>query len=904
MSDICKYVNNAYTDANPYEAHAVIQHDDPAVVAAFQAFYPNGRHGLSPVMAAGIYGAGGPTGPYTGLPFIFADTLPNGLDINVPNATQFNSTVIDVCGNRVSYDWAIYMVLAGPATTAPGAPETIRQRRFIEGWEVPSWDAGSGGQLVYNVNRDSSRTPEGMGLAVRDQGQLYTRTVNSYIAGGVSPQGSWERLYLRLRTRPSASWRLWRCYNSSNPAVSGGALFITPSGTIELYNINSASVFTLLGTTSALPLNQFARIDIVFNYNDGAPNQGDVVVFLDSVQQFSAIIPAASGGFGLVGLHTQSELGPNGSGQSIEVDIDDWINAEPPILFNSVDWLSGSHVILMRPNAFDASHSVNWTGDFRSLINDPAQEATSQVTSSTASARMAVVSEYTRLREAGWLQLGVPAFAVHLASSNAGSTDGQLGYSVAGGADVLVTVNQLFSLFNNGMMYNPAGLTDPLADLDPVVLLHTKSPDGNADTTRALLAMAETIGTFGDGDYGATGIIPIPNLGVHNSPYQSPTGQFGMQGAPPFGEVVVEAGTYVGNGLGLDITLNAPPHWINIRRVTGGTGGGNWWSSMIGAHKQWQARNLTPNIMPQVLIDPITAVVTMRIAGADSENNASGATYQYVCVSDAAMRFMYNGCFQRPNSLTAGINPLYHETFYAQAAYVIQEYPTQIGAGEAGYYKGVGHLPARISPISGAEVSNALTFGNGSLTSQQPPFHLQATSVVYSLWRIFEGPGNGGPGTEGCDPEDPDPGRLVALASYVGNGVDPRNIPLALNGRRPLFAAVFPHGTGGAVMRDPSHTGTESTIWMTGFLRAANGIAGGGIDFITVSTALNGAGVVYDVFALPGDVGGSGWGTNGTFSPVPPGPPCGPWPPEPPPPEPPTPPGSGCPIGDFPTELA
>src|SRR5258706_1494952 len=100
MSDLCKYLNNAYTDAAPYIALAYIQSTDPVAVAAFQATYPNGRKGLSPVAAAALYGAGGPVGPFTGLPFIFVDILPLGLDINIASASTATSTVRDVCDVR------------------------------------------------------------------------------------------------------------------------------------------------------------------------------------------------------------------------------------------------------------------------------------------------------------------------------------------------------------------------------------------------------------------------------------------------------------------------------------------------------------------------------------------------------------------------------------------------------------------------------------------------------------------------------------------------------------------------------------------------------------------------------------------------------------------------------------
>jgi hypothetical protein len=179
--------------------------------------------------------------------------------------------------------------------------------------------------------------------------------------------------------------------------------------------------------------------------------------------------------------------------------------------------------------------------------------------------------------------------------------------------------------------------------------------------------------------------------------------------------------------------------------------------------------------------------------------------------------------------------------------------------------------------------------------------------VSYSLWRVFDGDGDGGPPVEGCDPDNPDPGRVFGVTFYTGDGTGPRNITVDLDGRLPLLGIVVPHD-GAAFVRDPSHTGTQSTNWSSGAIDAANAIRGGGIDFITVGNNLNQLGIVYDVFVIVGEMGngGTGWSPNpqgGVIVPVPPQNPCNPPGPPPEPPEPPPGPGNACTTGGFPTEL-
>jgi hypothetical protein len=157
--------------------------------------------------------------------------------------------------------------------------------------------------------------------------------------------------------------------------------------------------------------------------------------------------------------------------------------------------------------------------------------------------------------------------------------------------------------------------------------------------------------------------------------------------------------------------------------------------------------------------------------------------------------------------------------------------------------------------------------------------------VAFSLFRRDDGSGDIGVP------------RVVCIQTYTGDGAASRTIALLPpSQRRPLFAYIVPHNAP-AIYRDPSHTGTTSTAVNTGTINTSTGITGGGIDSLSVGSALNANGVVYDMFVLFAGTAAcnGGWGCNGEYLPVPPiGPPGPPWTPPPAPiPVPPIPPTPG-----------
>src|SRR5262245_61616667 len=177
------------------------------------------------------------------------------------------------------------------------------------------------------------------------------------------------------------------------------------------------------------------------------------------------------------------------------------------------------------------------------------------------------------------------------------------------------------------------------------------------------------------------------------------------------------------------------------------------------------------------------------------------------------------------------------------------------------FVKAPGHATATLQSTEAAELANALTIAAGLLTSKSA-LHTQDTGCEQLAYAAFRRNDNS------ADPGVP---RVLQLATWTGDGSASRTITFGPpSGRRPMFAIVMAHNTA-SVFRDPSHTGTQSTT-MPGTINASTGITGGGIDSISVGSALNANGIIYDAIVFPGDTvaGGSanGFSIPGEFYPV------------------------------------
>lgn len=778
---------------------------------------------------------------------ILTDALPY---VIVPGTTGTNlSTGVDR-----TIKWAGSIVyMKGDAPLDPSLITNMPQRRWIGGLEVEPTGEGS-----FSINggigcRDASRTLDGLGLPYRAGNiGVWTRRVNEY--GALAPQRSWERFYFRVRRLPTANFLFWRCNGTPSPS-SGSGLRITPTGTIALIDIDAIGTQVLVSTLATpVTLDTWYRADCLLKYdNTGGINVGSINVFLNGTQIFNSLGLNMNSN----ASHTESSLGRAlADDATLEMDFDDWINADWPLnagvlTLDSIDWLMGSHV--RRIWSTGAGVNVGYTPLANRMTDqgvNPEQNDASQFSSSTASSLITATPDLPPLGvqdKFGEVAVGAAAMIVSVKTTNAASTDGQLGYSIAGGAAVMATIDETAASKFNSVAYRPSGLAEPI-EITPVVLRYTKSADANLTTVKALSAVVEYIGIWGaeDSRNYPTDLRRINWL--HNCRY--PNTAYGMMGPTIDSMVYAVGGTYVGNGTQQEITLPGPCHFLHIRGTVGTFSGIKFITTALNGH-QGITDKVIPNGPTRMYYDAVTGLFKFSVTGTSAEINSVGVTYQYIAFCDPGMRFSCAGAYNVNTNVTSRSQTLQNPTFLPEFA-MFQKEVLGISSSTNGMFsKGPGNAGSNGNPMDGSVlVANLATFGAGTITTRVDAHMNTAAQVAYIAFRSSE-PNCGWVGTQ--------------CMTYTGNGTNPRVITLTpASGRFPLFVLVVPNSGGQVpIFRDPSHAGANSGSWVN-LANTTLGIVAGGVDSITVQSQLNSNGVIYNVFCIPGAL--ASW-ANGTFWP-------------------------------------
>jgi len=789
--------------------------------------------------------------------------------------------------------WFGNFVYGGPQTDETGVPgETagvIAQRRWIDGAELSGQGEGGTGTGENLSSRGASRHLQGFGYGFKSS--TLQRAHMPIESGLAATSRQWERLYIRTRRFPAAASTIWRCRTSTSNNC-GVVVQLMPNGTLAIHSSDLVNTLTLIGTTTTpLTMDVWKKLDII--YSTGLAAGGATFgIYVDGVIQ-TTIAPASLSG-GLSNNYTLAsvEIG-NPAANTAVYDIDDWIGAGWPDHFLNpthapgIDWLNGSYVALVQPNGFAASHeSANWVGDWalaRQRTNFTASAVS--LTTSTASARLAMTTDAKQTVDREQNALGIAALTVARFGSRAGSADGQIGYTLPGAVEVLSNITESSSVTWEQGWYHPSGLVDPITPLEGLELSYVRGAAATAVVVRGLFAVVEIIGAFGPEDVTPHGTDPTPTLppamaGIHNAPY--PRTPWARLGQASQGLVSIIGGTYVGNNTATVLNFRAPIHYLVVRN-TSSHAGFEWCSSAIGPHDGGDSRVLA-DLMPVCEIDYTFVAgpgvtdqqqqTRVRLPGTNIKSNANGITYQYIAFSDAAMRFMLAGALTTHVGADAFVTALFNEAFTPEVGFFFKESPAATAAGNE-FYKGIGHSADAISPLSATETASAIAFGTGTVTYKSGFTATNLPQATFALWRRHDG--NNDPGEPG----------VLWLLSYIGDGSASRTLSFApTSGLRPLYAVVVPHNAA-SVRRDPTHTGTTSTTFPA-TSNASTGITAGGIDSISVGSALNASGITYDVFVFPGSTtaGNNGWSINGEFVPVAPDSPVdGPWDPTPADPE-------------------
>lgn len=786
-------------------------------------------------------------------------------------------------GDTTTYHWrGIYTYDAPIAPPGVPVPLNISRRRWIDGFEIQEAQSsnvgaeGSIGNAGGFLSRMASRHVDGLGWALRSEGSITRRhTTTENIAG--QPDRLWERFYLRPRVYPLGVTRIWETF--WNGASTGYVLEISPSGQLGGGWKNAAGTLTQVGTSVALPLDVWKRIDIV-HYGRNTPfGEGDFTLWINGVVAFQFTVPPPPPPGTNIGpargTIQESRIGTNGA-NSLSIDIDDWIAADNLLGggVDGADFQAGSRVVLVNATGFDAS-MAGWTGDWRWCLMSPIQNAdTSLLASSTNGAVLAVTTDCSDSVDSLPESMGAAAVLVQaqLSGGNVADTIAQTGGLAAAG--VVSAVAGDWKLKFSSI----SGTPTPIKPLGPMLLKYTKASVA-AQTMRHLSATVELIGTFGPEDL--PNLVPAPsvmpaNTGPHNAPY--PRTPWARLTTAPIQPVFLRQGTYTGNGTAQDLAFPLPIHLLFIRPASGGNGGVHWWSSMLSAHKN-MTDGVLANLMPQALadvsfvpggVDTQQTQYLCRLVGANANNNQNGIVYQYLAVGDPGQRFIVAGGLKSPIGALDSITRLINTGFTALAALFQPENGTSVG--NVMYFKGPGNAIDSVSNVASGsgEVAAAIQFGAGQLTSKSA-FHAfvnVAPTCPFLLFRVDD---------NSSDDVGSNRGKVFRVVTYVGDGNASRTIALTPNvGKRPLWVLVIPTNGAQAYYKDAGNTAT-------GVMQASNGtitvggITGGGIDTISVDVSLNANGVVYQILEFPGSAtaGSGGFSVPGDFWPVPPDPPPG-----------------------------
>lgn len=779
--------------------------------------------------------------------------------------------------NRTTqYFWRGKIILgADPAVSAViGQPiGAIATRRFVNGFEQFDAFESGGGNISDHMCRIASRTTQGWGLLIDNEVQEAVHAGNEF-AGGGSPLEGWDRFYMRIIRRPTARTRIWK--TTGTVTADGGQLHITPSGQLVVGNADNTGLVAELFVSSVLALNVWFKVDVIWRYNNGAGGQR-FEVWLNGalLADVTTSIPINTG-MGRNQLCASTNLGHGTAAAGLCIHFDDWIGSEIPTsagshIYTGHDWNHGSHVALVLPKVFAATHSVNWSNDYRvGRQRGPSgvQQATSS--STTALARYAVVADADLEVDQEPDAMGIAAFTVTMGGTR-GSTSGQIGYKLPLGGVVMANVVESAGFTLTNAMYRPAGVTTPLRPIAGLELYRDKGNDANASTTIMLGAHVEMLGYFGPEDKvaqvgdtaDATAATPVESSrGSHNGPY--PRSVYAKSDLPQVATVVIQGGTYAGNGTFQDLTFRTPVHLLFVRPTSGtqswllvcSSYNGPHFGAQVGSYWGFSVEAVLEKLTPAVVNDQ-ESQVKVRITGAAQEYNAPATTYQYIAFCDPGIRFLECGGLKAKNFTVATATAMQNTGFLPEFGLVQQERAGNTTTSGL-WFKGLGHAADAASPAAAAENVSALTFAAGLITGRSG---FSASSslghAAYAMFRRNDGSG------------DPNLTSVLWLATYTGDGTASRSISFPTSGKRPLFAIVVPHNAGGTFQRDPSHTGTTS-LQFPSVANAATGITGGGIDSISVGSALNVNAVVYDVLVFPGSAtaGNNGWSINGEFVPV------------------------------------
>lgn len=542
-------------------------------------------------------------------------------------------------------------------------------------------------------------------------------------------------------------------------------------------------------------------------------------------------------------------------------------------LIDSPDFLVGSHIQTINGTSFGTGHGAWGAAVVQQFWPRLTSSGTPDVpTSSVALDPIVLNMDVASLNRTPGA-IGMGAIGVN-ATTQRGTGSGTLGYKINAAAFVDVALTEAASLTSNAVFFLPPSAADILPMPTALAMRYVKGNDVGAARVKAMHMMVELLGTFGPEDISDDPTFddtPRPEAvaGYHNAGYQFSPWARTRQGA--LGPVVVKSGTYVGNGTARELLFEAPVHFLFIRSQTAGQQPTLYIPTEIGPGHPAGQQGTGGEFVNRMDLDPTFVAANpttddqqtscrVTIVGTDTRWNANAVTYQYLAIMDPARRFLLAGAAHHGNIALPATDAIEDAEFLPEIGFFQKGEITTTTTANL-WWKALGHAVtgAQIIATGTAEAASAISFFLGQLRYDTGYITASIFDQISSYALFRRGDGNNDPGQT----------ALYQMGSYVGDGGASRTISLATSGKRPLWALFVPTSATAGAFRDPAHTGTNSSNVSSG-ANVTTSIVGGGIDTISLGSALNTNGVTFNYFVVMGSAtaGNAGWSIDGTFIPV------------------------------------
>jgi hypothetical protein len=265
---------------SPLLIYYVIYTTDVALAAAWRAANPSGVLTAGPATLAASQGLTVNYSPTvmpdpSGCWFQYYSDGSNAniasLDVHVeggivdPNAFYNILAPPNTDWDPIAWKWQGSIFPWPPVPTGGGG--AVLARSWACGFELGACGNANQANVINVCGPAASRTTDGYGYAASNGSSVDITQSTGVPTGTGMFNGTWERLYIRPWVYPNqGEVVIWSCH-SSLEGTDAAFLTMNTSGAIVFHNVgNAGTPGTVFGTSSALPLNTWAKLDILFRF--------------------------------------------------------------------------------------------------------------------------------------------------------------------------------------------------------------------------------------------------------------------------------------------------------------------------------------------------------------------------------------------------------------------------------------------------------------------------------------------------------------------------------------------------------------------------------------------------------------------------------------------------------------